>query len=74
MLPVCYGIFPYIQGTARGPSIDVRISRLGIPMKRGEPTKTIMTISNQNQNKRPAGHHNTPPRPRDRHFTGCILP
>ena len=25
-------------------------------------------------NKRPAGHHNPPPRPRDRNFTGCILP
>ena len=27
----------------------------------------------QKNNKRPAGHHNPPPRLRDRNFTGCML-
>ena len=35
--------------------------------------KTFVWSSNI-KNKRPAGHHNTPPRPRDRNFAGCILP
>ena len=33
-----------------------------------------MSLLSSFENKRPAGHHNPPPRPRDRNLSGCIRP
>ena len=46
--------------SARGSTLNVRIeNRTEILTSKVDPE---------------AGHHNPPPRPRDRHFLGCILP
>ena len=37
-------------------------------------SKLNLAWTNSFTNKRPAGRYNPPPRPRDRNFTGCILP